>query len=99
MSRFYLDDDDSVAIAGDYIALKVTVPPVGCENNESLVFKKTDRLSFSPSSRREVAYEPTANCSPPPLDVCDGTITPANVLRCTRHGPSSRIAFLWAGVG
>ncbi len=61
MSRFYLDDDDSVTIAGDYIALKVTVPPVGCENNEPLVFKKTGRFSLSPSSRGEVAYEPTAN--------------------------------------
>lgn len=61
MSRFYFDDDDSVTIAGDYIALKVTVPPVGCENNEPLVFKKTGRFSLSPSSRGEVAYEPTAN--------------------------------------
>lgn len=61
MSRFYLDDDDSFSIAGDDIRLKVTLPPIGCENNESLVFKKTGHFSLSPSSRGEVAYEPTAN--------------------------------------
>jgi hypothetical protein len=61
MSRFYFDDDDSFIIAGEDIALKVTISPVGRENNESVVFKKTRRFSLSPSSRGEVAYEPTAN--------------------------------------
>lgn len=61
MSRFYLDDDDGFTIAGDDIRLKVTLPPVGRENNEPLVFKKTGGFSLPPSSRREVVYEPTAN--------------------------------------
>jgi hypothetical protein len=61
MSRFYLNDDDGVTIAGDDIGLKVTLPPIGCENDEPVSFEKTGRFSLSPSPCGEVSYEPTAN--------------------------------------
>lgn len=61
MSRFYLDDDDSFSIAGEDIRLKVTVPPIGCENDEPVSFEKTGGYPFSPSPCGKVSYEPTAN--------------------------------------
>ncbi|MEN9845770.1 MAG: hypothetical protein RIS36_917 [Pseudomonadota bacterium] len=97
--RFYLNHYDGVTGDSDDVGLKAFSPPITDEHDRSVFIKEAAGNAFAPSTARVISYEPTASRSPPSRNPCCGTMTPANVLRCTRHGPNSIIAFLWAGVG
>lgn len=97
MASLYLNHSDRSLIENNDICLIFGRAPVCDDDSRAGFLKLVARYSLTPAAGRSIERKlcyATRDVITKSPDEAGGTITPAKVFLCTRHGPSSTIARL-----
>lgn len=98
----HLCDDDRSSVDQNDVGFKATGVPVSLDRDQASLGEVAASSALPPRPYLELCGYTATGVGKALSEFSEGfemPATPANVFRCTRHGPSSRIAFLWLGVG